>query len=149
MTTTCASCGFTYQPTSSPPRCTACGAVGGGFAPPPMGGVPGQGPYAPTPAPGGYGYGAPAPQADLDVGWLLWGAIAMVFCCQPFGIASLVLMDQAKSAHRVGDHARAQQKLASMKTCVYIGIGLALAIVLLYVVMIVVGVGAAILGSRP
>lgn len=156
MTTTCPSCGFSYQPTSAPARCPSCNAPapGGAFAPPPMGAVPGHGAYAPGPpgfgpAPQGHGpgYGAPHVARDLDVGWLLWGAIAMVFCCQPFGIAAFVFMDQAKTAYRVGDDARAEQKMQSMRTSIYIGIGLAAAIVLLYVALIVFGVAAAILSS--
>jgi hypothetical protein len=160
--TNCPSCAFAYEPTSSPPRCPACGAVAqapGGFAPPPMGGVPGQGPYAPGPVGKGYGppghpgggygggYGMPQPR-DLDVGWLLWGAIGMVFCCQPMGIAAIILMDQAKTAYRLGDDAKAQSKMGTMKTCIYVGIGLAAAVALLYVgIFVVIGVTAAT--SRP
>lgn len=114
-----------------------------------MGAVPGHGAYAPMP-PQGFGPrgGPPNVARDLDVGWLLWGAIAMVFCCQPFGIAAFIFMDQAKTAYRHGDDARAEQKMQSMKTCVYIGIGLAAAIVLLYVGIIALGVTAAVL-SKP
>lgn len=154
MTTTCPSCGFSYQPTSVPARCPSCNAPApGGFAPPPMGAVPGQHPYgAYAPGPGGFGppkqgHGAPNVARDLDVGWLLWGAIAMVFCCQPFGIAAFIFMDQAKTAYRAGDDARAEQKLQTMRTCVYVGIGLAAAIALLYVAIIVFGVAAAILSG--
>lgn len=162
MTTTCPSCGFSYQPTAVPARCPSCNAPapgGAGFAPPPMGALPGQHPYgqgayAPGPAgfgptPQGYGpgYGPPNVARDLDVGWLLWGAIAMVFCCQPFGIAAFVFMDQAKTAYRVGDDARAELKMQSMRTSIYIGIGLAAAVVLLYVALIVFGVAAAILSG--
>jgi hypothetical protein len=148
MTITCATCGFSYAP-SPAARCPSCGAPtpGGGFAPPPMGAVPGQGVYAPGP----YGHGqagAPNVARDLDVGWLLWGAIAMIFCCQPFGIAAFVFMDQAKTAYRAGDDARAEQKMGSMRTCVYIGIASAAAIVLLYVCLIAFGVAAAML-SKP
>lgn len=154
--TNCPSCAFAYQPTSMPPRCPACGAVGpdpGGFAPPPMGGVPGQGAYAPGPQmapPPGYGqpgyapgYG-PSANRDLDVGWLLWGGIAMVFCCQPMGIAAIILMDQAKTAYRLGDDAKAQSKMNSMRTCIYVGIALAALVVLLYIgIFVVAGVVAA------
>jgi hypothetical protein len=159
MTTTCASCGFSFQPTSSPARCPSCGAAAGGFAPPPMGAVPGQGAYAPGggaygPPGAGYGpgqpgaHGQPGVARDLDVGWLLWGAIAMVFCCQPMGIAAFIFMDQAKTAYRVGDDARAHAKMGNMKTCVYVGIGLAAAAVLLYVGIFVIA-GAAVLMSKP
>ena len=127
-----------------------------------MGAVPGQSPY--TPSPGGFGpqgggygpqqggfapnagYGA-GPGGELDVGWLLWGAIGMMFCCQPCGIAGLVLMDQAKTAHRIGDTIKAEQKLATMKTVIFVGIGLGVAFILFYVVMIAIGVSAAILGG--
>ena len=127
-----------------------------------MGGVPGQGAYAPGPQGGPPGFGPPAygqqgyghpgygPQAnrDLDVGWLLWGGIAMVFCCQPMGIAALILMDQAKTASRLGDDAKAQSKMNSMRTCIYVGIALAALVVLLYVgIFAVIGVGAAM--SHP
>jgi len=179
--TNCPSCAFAYQPTSTPPTCPACGAVApiqGGFAPAPMGGVPGQSAYAPGPpgqhgapqqqaypqqgygpqqpyppqgyGPQGYGpqgfapgYGMP-PVRELEIGWLLWGGIAMVFCCQPLGIASLIFMDQAKSAHRIGDDAKAQAKLSNMRLCVYIGLGLSLAIAAIYVIGIIIAVvGAA------
>lgn len=122
-----------------------------------MGAVPGQGAYTPGPGaygPPGYGpaqpggYGQPNVARDLDVGWLLWGAIAMVFCCQPMGIAAFIFMDQAKTAYRVGDDARAQAKMGNMKTCVYVGIGLAAAIVLLYVGIFVIA-GAAMVMSKP
>ena len=120
-------------------------------------GAPTYGPQAyPQQAPQGYGpqgygpqgygpqgfapgYGMP-PVRDLDVGWLLWGGIARVFCCQPLGIASLIFMDQAKSAHRIGDEAKAQAKLSNMRLCVYIGLGLSLAIVGIYVVGIIISI---------
>ncbi len=157
--TNCPSCAFAYQPTSMPPQCPACGAIAqtsGGFAPPPMGGVPGQGAYAPGPQ----GYGAPSPYGqpgygmaqgpprELDLGWLLWGAIGMVFCCQPLGIAALVLMDQAKTASRLGDDVKAQAKLGTMRTCIYVGMGLAAVIAILYVgIFVFAGIMAAT--SRP
>lgn len=167
--TNCPSCAFAFQPTSTPPQCPACGAVApapGGFAPPPMGGMPGQGAYAPggfAPGPQGYGPQGYGPQPygpvgyggmqhgaprDLDVGWLLWGAISMVFCCQPMGIAAIVLMDQAKTAYRLGDDAKSQSKLQSMRTCIYVGIGLAVALILVYVGIIIVA-AVATAASRP
>lgn len=156
MTTTCSSCGFSFQPTASPARCPSCGAAAGGFAPPPMGAVPGQGAYTPGPGPygGGYaqgglpGYGQPQVPRDLDVGWLLWGAIAMVFCCQPMGIAAFIFMDQAKTAYRVGDDSRAEAKTAHMRTCIYVGIGLIALVAILYIGIFVIA-GAAMIMSKP
>ena len=92
--------------------------------PPPGGGTPPGGGSTPPPPPpppggGGYGggYGAPPPAPGYNPqpaggtpppNYLVWAILSTIFCCLPFGIASIVFAAQVNGKWASGDYAGAQ-----------------------------------------
>ena len=93
--------------------------------PPPPGSGQGGGYGAPPPPPGqGGGYGAPPPAPSYEGGgvqgtpppnYLVWAILSTIFCCLPFGIASIVFAAQVNGKWNSGDHAGAQDSSAKAK----------------------------------
>ena len=97
---------------------------GGGSTPPGGGSTPP--PPPPPPEGGGYGggYGAPPPAPGYNPqpaggtpppNYLVWAILSTIFCCLPFGIASIVFAAQVNGKWNSGDHAGAQDSSAKAK----------------------------------
>ncbi|HET8766244.1 CD225/dispanin family protein [Phycicoccus sp. M110.8] len=92
--------------------------------PPPPGSGQGGGYGAPPPPGQGGGYGAPPPAPSYEAGgvqgtpppnYLVWAILSTIFCCLPFGIASIVFAAQVNGKWNSGDHAGAQDSSAKAK----------------------------------
>ena len=92
--------------------------------PPPPGSGQGGGYGAPPPPGQGGGYGAPPPAPSYEAGgvqgtpppnYLVWAILSTIFCCLPFGIASIVFAAQVNGKWNYGDHAGAQDSSAKAK----------------------------------
>ena len=92
--------------------------------PPPPGSGQGGGYGAPPPPGQGGGYGAPPPAPSYEAGgvqgtpppnYLVWAILSTIFCCLPFGIASIVFAAQVNGKWNSGDRAGAQDSSAKAK----------------------------------
>ena len=93
-----------------PPPPPGSGQGGGYGAPPPPGQGGGYG--APPPAPAYESAGAPGTPPPT---YLVWAILSTIFCCLPFGIASIVFAAQVNGKWNSGDHAGAQDSSAKAK----------------------------------
>ncbi len=69
-------------------------------------------PPPPPPAPG---YNAPAAGGTPPPNYLVWAILSTIFCCLPFGIASIVFAAQVNGKWAAGDVAGAQDSSAKAK----------------------------------
>lgn len=145
MVVTCPACFLNYASEGSSGRCPACGAP----APPP----PAAGRYAPETPGGAYGsapgaaYGAagpawnaappPPPTTELISTTFLIMNVVLAIVCQPAGIVSFILCDQAKTLHRQGRFEEAQSKIKSARLSLWIGAVVAALLVAAYVVFVI------------
>jgi hypothetical protein len=82
------------------------------------------------------------PGEVVSTAFLVWNILMTLFC-QPAGIISFVLCDQAKTLARSGRWAEAQAKVKSARTALWIGAGVSFGLIGLYVVFIVAVVATA------
>lgn len=68
---------------------------------------------------------------------VIWSVICAIIC-QPAGIVSFVLMDQAKTLHRAGNFDGARQKLATARKSLWIGGVIAVVLIVAYFAFIAV-----------
>ncbi len=73
---------------------------------------------------------------------IVWSIVCAIIC-QPAGIVSFVLMDQAKTMHRAGNFDGAQQKLATARKSLWIGAVIALVLIAAYIAFIAIVVVSA------
>jgi hypothetical protein len=92
---------------------------GAAFAPPPL---------APAGARGFGGVNLPPPKPKNN---LVPAILVTLFCCLPFGIASIVFASQVDSKYAAGDYAGADASLAKSKLWMWwaFGVGLAVSVV--------------------
>jgi hypothetical protein len=105
----------------------------GGFAPPPP---------PPGGAPGGFG-GVRVPPAKPQNN-LVPAILVTLFCCLPFGIASIIFASQVDSKYAAGDHAGAEASLAKSKLWMWWGFGVGLAVSILWIGFSVLGAVAGV-----
>jgi hypothetical protein len=90
-----------------------------------------------APSPYGGGMGAPPPN------YLVWSILTTIFCCLPFGIASIVFAAQVNGKWAAGDAAGAQDSSRKAKQWAIWSAVSAVVIWILYLIVIVaVGVGS-------
>ena len=68
---------------------------------------------------------------------IIWSVMCAIIC-QPAGIVSFVLMDQAKTLHRAGSFDEAQRKLATARKSLWIGAGISVFLIIAYFAFIAV-----------
>ena len=81
--------------------------------------------------------GAPPPNN------LVWAILVTLFCCLPFGIASIVYAAQVNGKWQAGDAAGAQESSQKARQWAMYGAIAGVVVIVLYVILIVaVGVGS-------
>ena len=96
--------------------------------------------YSDTPPPPPLSYGAPGAPGVPPPNYLVWAILTTIFCCLPFGIASIVFSTQVNSKWALGDVAGAQEASAKARRfAIWAGIAWAI-IAVLYGIAIAVGV---------
>ena len=100
--------------------------------------------YGTTP-PIGYGFGG-APQGQPATppppNYLVFAILTTLFCCLPFGIASIVFPAQVNSKYAMGDYSGALQSSAQARQfAIYSAIAGG--------VVLVLGIGAIVVGVLP
>lgn len=68
-----------------------------------------------TPPPPAPGYSAPTAGGTPPPNYLVWAILSTIFCCLPFGVASIVFAAQVNSKWAAGDAAGAQDSSAKAK----------------------------------
>ena len=101
----------------------------GAMPPPPPVGFAGQ---------GGYGGGgiAPPPKPASN---LVPAILVTLFCCLPFGIASIIFASQVDGKYAAGDYAGAEESAAKSKKWMWWALGVGLVGTLLYVGVVLIG----------
>jgi predicted secreted protein len=93
----------------------------------------------PPPPPG---YGAAQPGQTPPPNYLVWAILSTLFCCLPFGIASIVFAAQVNSKWAMGDVNGALESSAKAKKFAIIAAIAGVIVAVLYVILIVaIGVG--------
>ena len=69
-------------------------------------------PPPPPPAPG---YNQPSAGVTPPPNYLVWAILSTIFCCLPFGIASIVFAAQVNGKYALGDVAGAQDSSAKAR----------------------------------
>ena len=88
-----------------------------------------------TPPPPSYGAYGGQPAGGPPQNYLVWGILTTIFCCLPFGVASIVFSSQVNSKWAAGDYAGAQE--ASGKARQF-AIWSAIAAVIIDVILVVI-----------
>lgn len=108
---------------------------GGSFPPPP--------PTAGAHAPGGFRLPPPKPKNNL-----VPAILVTLFCCLPFGIASLIFASQVDSKYAGGDYAGAESSLAKSKLWMWWAFGVGLAVSIVWFSLTLIGAMAGAHGGR-
>lgn len=120
---------------------------------PPWGGYPPgppSGNYPPPPPGGGYppsgpsGYGQ-KPDTTL---YLVWSIFVLACCCLPFGIISLIKVNQVGSLWAQGAYAEAQKAYADARMWALWGTIIGFFVGIVYIILMALGVFGPMLGSE-
>lgn len=126
------------------------GQLFGAATPPPIA----SGSFAPPPTPsasafgaGGFGGGGnlPPPKPANN---LVPAILVTLFCCLPFGVASIVFASQVDSKYAIGDYAGAQASAARSKFWMWWGLGAGLIVGVLYFAASFMGAMASVANGR-
>lgn len=116
--------------------------------PPPPPSSPPPPPSSPPPPPGGgYGQGFGAggwpsqPAGPKPPNYLVWAILSTLFCCLPFGIASIVFAAQVDSKYNAGDYAGALASSNNAKKWAIVSAVVAIGLTLLWFVFVVAVAG--------
>lgn len=101
-------------------------------------------PTVPTPFPASVPPSAAA--GPKPTNYLVPAILVTLFCCLPFGIASIVFASQVDSKYNAGDYAGAKQASDRAKLWMWLSLAFGLVFVLAYIGLMVAGVAA---GSFP
>lgn len=100
---------------------------------------PPPGNYPPPPPAGGAAFPPQQPQGTPPSSNLVWGILATLFCCLPFGIVSIVKASQVNGLWAQGRFAEAQASSdAAKKWAIWAALG-AVAVWVIYAILIAVG----------
>jgi len=80
---------------------------------------------------------ADKPSGKINVGMLVWSIINLLFCCMPFGLASLISTITANSSQTAQEEAK---KLKTAKICNIIGTIAGVFIIIIYIIAVSAGV---------
>jgi predicted secreted protein len=94
----------------------------------------------PPPPPPPPSYGAPGAPGVPPPNYLVWAILTTIFCCLPFGIASIVFSTQVNSKWALGDVAGAQEASAKARRFAIWAVIAWAIIAVLYGIAIAVGV---------
>lgn len=84
----------------------------------------------PPPPPG---YGAAGPGQTPPPNYLVWSILSTLFCCLPFGIASIVFAAQVNSKWAMGDFNGAAESSAKARKFAIIAAVVGVIVIVLYV----------------
>ena len=94
--------------------------------------------FGAPPPPPGYGTSpTPFPSSKPD-NYLIWAILSTLFCCLPFGIASIVFAAQVDSKWAQGDYTGAQDSSAKAKKFAMVGAILGVVGAALYILAIII-----------
>lgn len=77
--------------------------------------------------------------------FLVWAILGTIFCCMPFGIASIVHASKVDGLWYAGDYAGAQDAASKARTWFWWAFGSALFIWIVYIILICIMVAANVL----
>lgn len=86
-----------------------------------------------TPAGGGYQPSTPPAQNKPD-NFLVWAILCTIFCCLPFGIASIVNASKVNSRWIAGDYAGSERAAKQARTWFWWSFALGLVVPIIYIV---------------
>lgn len=84
---------------------------------------------------GNGGYVPPTPKPD---NFLTWAILSTIFCCAPFGIASIVYASKVDGLWYAGDYAGAQNAASKARTWFWWSFGTALILWIIYIIFYII-----------
>jgi hypothetical protein len=90
-----------------------------------------------TPPPPSYGAAPTAPGAVPPPNYLVWSILSTIFCCIPFGIASIVFAAQVNGKFAAGDIAGAEAASKNAKKFAIIAAVAGVIVSILYIIFFV------------
>ena len=86
--------------------------------------------HVPAPAP----VVPPATYEAKPDNFLIWAILCSIFCCLPFGIASIVNASEVDSRWRAGDYEGARRSARQARTWFWVSFGVGLSVTVIYIV---------------
>ena len=77
--------------------------------------------------------------------WLVESILVTLFCCLPLGVVGIINASKVESAHRAGDHQRAEAASKSAGQFTKIGFFVSLGFIVLYILLMVLGVAGSLM----
>jgi hypothetical protein len=124
------------------------GQLFGAATPPPVSSAGGVPPPPQLSAAGARGLGGgnlPPPKPGNN---LVPAILVTLFCCLPFGIASIVFASQVDSKYAAGDYAGAEASLAKSKLWMWWALGVGLAVSVVWLGLVFLGAMAEVANGR-